>query len=520
MPNEFSALHALLWQQLLASNELDRQVIAQTTSGVPLEVPDTGTTVSSAYEHLRNAAEYAEEHLLLQKAIKRFFKRNLLIAKRHQRELGLELVVDLTQAGYLQGQIFGKDTASALQTLIDQYMEIYRQLRQARITREAADNWTLALLSTDAENLLSPHNVQRSTLILAYNFFLQAMPADRFGSISENDSYELCLYIAVHQAILRSDIDIVRQDIHRMYQQSTGDITAFIRLSQRVDELYTGQLTQTLKRMVGRYGAPFRILRSLNNEQPDVAGLLHHKQQFLDAYRDQIDREYRGLKKRLTNGLIKSVVFIIITKLLIGVAVEIPYDMLLYGSVMVLPLTVNLLFPPLYMVSLMAGLRVPSETNKHAIHQFMEQLLYSDVAPLIHAPKQRRTTIGAKLGYALLFIIPVACTILLLRTIGFNIVQMIIFFTFFSTASFLGFRLSTMIRDLELLTKRTKLLSSLQNFFYLPYVVAGQWLSRKYSRINIVARFLDIMVELPLKTTLRLIHQWMNFLRERYDELY
>jgi hypothetical protein len=35
-----------------------------------------------------------------------------------------------------------------------------------------------------------------------------------------------------------------------------------------------------------------------------------------------------------------------------------------------------------------------------------------------------------------------------------------------------------------------------------------------------VARFMDLAIELPLKSILRLVQQWMNFIREQHEELY
>jgi hypothetical protein len=49
--------------------------------------------------------------------------------------------------------------------------------------------------------------------------------------------------------------------------------------------------------------------------------------------------------------------------------------------------------------------------------------------------------------------------------------------------------------------------------------MVGQWISRKYARVNIVAHFLDVAIELPLKTVLRLLRQWTKFLNEKHDEL-
>jgi hypothetical protein len=64
------------------------------------------------------------------------------------------------------------------------------------------------------------------------------------------------------------------------------------------------------------------------------------------------------------------------------------------------------------------------------------------------------------------------------------------------------------------------LLSSLRDTFYLPFILVGQWLSRKYGDINLVARFLDLAIELPLKTILRQLRLWIRFLNEKREELY
>jgi DNA-directed RNA polymerase subunit N (RpoN/RPB10) len=96
MASQYSSLHELLRHQLLAARKLDQQSRDASNAGLMLEIPQTGKIVSSAYEQLRNAAEYAEEHLLLQRAIKRYCRRNLFFAKRKSHKLGNELIVDST----------------------------------------------------------------------------------------------------------------------------------------------------------------------------------------------------------------------------------------------------------------------------------------------------------------------------------------------------------------------------------------------------------------------------------------
>jgi hypothetical protein len=520
MPDSPSPLNELLRQQIIAAHERDKQIIAQNTSGTILEIPSTGKIVSTAYEQLRNAAEYAQEHLLLQRAIKRFFKRNLFVANRRGTDLGIELIVDLTQAGYLRESQFSRGTSEKLNSMIEEHMAAFGRLRQAHISRETAESWILALLATNAEHQLDPHSVEQASLFFAYEYFLHSLPKDTFVDASQSDDYDFCLYIAIHQSILKSDTDLIRCNIHNLYQQSLEDTAGLIYLSKRIDDLSVSQLTQRLKRAVSRYGAPFRIIKSLNEDHNDAAQLLTDKNVFLEAYDKQIDREYKQLDKRLARGLVKSIVFLIITKFLIGLAVEVPYDLGMHGKIFWIPLAINLFFPPLYMASLVFSLSLPTSANKRSIRNYTEQLLFSDTRVQIQLPKRRRRPLGVRIAYSLLFFVPIIITVLILRRVGFNVVQMGIFFVFFSTASFLGFRLSALVRDLELTTRQLGLLTSLQDFFYLPFVLSGQWLSRKYSQINLVARIMDVAIELPLKTVLRLLRQWMGFLREKHEELY
>ena len=50
-------------------------------------------------------------------------------------------------------------------------------------------------------------------------------------------------------------------------------------------------------------------------------------------------------------------------------------------------------------------------------------------------------------------------------------------------------------------------------------MVVGRWMSEKYAKVNIVALILDMLIELPLKTVLRLVRQWGAFIDDRKDRI-
>lgn len=509
--------------QLESARIYDAAVRRHNLNGDPIDVPGTGRTISSAYEQLRNAAEYTEGRIILQRAIKRFYKR-LLFVIRHQPEgIGQELIIELVLSGYLQEGQFGTGTAEAISRLAVEYMDIYGRLRQAHVPPNQAHEWVLSVLSVRTEDLLKPYASNLALATFAYEHFLEHLPRQRFvGHDQEaNEDYDIALYVAVHQALLKSSIDVVRTDLLRLFCQNHEDIHTYAQWNERIDRLYSAPLTARLKRLISKNGAPFRILKGLIEDTPDLADLLPNQEQFMIAYGNQIAKEYTRTIRRLNNGLVKSIIFIFITKTLIGVGAEVPFDLFMYGSVAMLPLVINLLFPPVYMASMRLGITMPSSADARATLRYIEALLYGDKPlPLNLHERTRPYPLFAKLISALFFFIPLGITTLILQRLEFNPFQMGIFFIFFSTASFLGFRLSSIVRELKMSRPKTNMPSLLLDFFYLPFIQVGQWLAGKYTRINIVGEFLDIAIELPLKTVLRTIRLWIRFLNEKYDELY
>lgn len=521
MALETQPLRILLQEQLRLADARDRESALAIGGGDDLiEVPTTGKTVSSAYEQLRNAADNAEEHLLLQRAIKRFYRLNIFTAKRNAKQLNMELISELVLAGYLQNSTVSKQAIERLDGILMSYLQAFERLNTSGGKRERTTEWVLACLSSDIESLLRPHNRRQALIAVAYRYFSQAIDREQFKHMPDFVGYELCLYIAAHQALLKSDIDIVRADVRVMYDIDPADTETFIHINQQVDHYFACKLTTQLRRVVNRNGAPLRILKSMITSRPDLPELLNDRRSFMDAFRFQAEQEYVQVNKKLNTGLVKSVAFVFITKMIIGLAIEIPYDLLTKGEIAWTPLLINLLFPPIYMVLLRLGIQMPKPANTDKLLVLIDDTLYNSEVALLPAARQKKIKPSTQIIYDLLFSIPVAITIAILYALEFNIVQMIIFFVFFSTASSLGFRLRSMVSDLEVNHRSTGFFASMRDFLYLPFIIFGQWISAEYKRFNIIGRMLDIIIELPLKTFFRLARQWMRFLDEQHEQLY
>ncbi len=483
-----------------------------------VNVVGAGAVITAAFEQLRNAAENTEEHLLLQSAIKRFFKR-LFITRDDTllKRSGDELAVELTFAGYVPNDSLARTQVDDITKLAEQYYYTYERIINERsATGEQALKWTLDVLSARAEGVLNDHSMDDAFVDTASEY-LTSMVSDRDR---EAQDYGARLLVAVYQALLKSNQALMRGVLLQRYNITPNEHSQYVSFNKMIDKLFDSKPVDKLTRFVDRQGAPLRILRRMMRDYPNIDTLLNNKEQFLEAYEQEINKEYENIGQRLNRAIIRSVIFLVITKFIIGIAMEVPYDMWVYGEIHWPALIINLLFPPVYMIFLRTTLTLPPYANTTALIGRMETMMYGSSEQLSSARvSERRYGNVFSFIYTGSALVIFAAVIWLLLQFGFSWVHIVVFFLFFSAASFLGFRLSRLVRELEIIKAQQNGLTFIRDLIYLPFVIVGRWMSEKYAKVNIVTMLLDMVIELPLKTVLRLIRQWNGFIDDRKDAI-
>ena len=491
-----------------------------------INVAGIGTTVSVVYEQLRNAAEYAQEHLLIQKAIRRFYVRNLFLQgnnkKPKAKSIAEELIIELTQSNYIQNNTQPISVIDKISKIIAKHYDNYIQMKNAGLDDHKAQAWTLDLLSLESEKVILADPIQPICIHFAYHHYQTVLKKEAFAlTAPERSGYEASLYVAIHRALFKSDLAIVRYDMQQLYNISDKNIKEYIGFHENIDATFSSDMTNRITRYVNKYGAPLRILNSMIRDNDLSGELLVDSGQFDKAYEQQIQKEYQEASVKLNRGLIKSIIFLLITKSLIGLAIEVPFDLFTIGEVLFIPLIVNLLTPIVYMLLLRIGIIMPDATNTKALRRYADNMLYGDQdqVKLYAKTKEKSYSIGFSITYVLMFLMVFGFVSYVLDIIGFNIVQGVIFFIFLAAASFLGFRMSKTVRELEVVSEKPSFFRTIRDFLFTPFTFLGKWLSEKYQKINIIALVLDIVIEMPLKAVLRLLRQWTGFLDEKKDRI-
>ncbi len=522
-----SHLGNLLVRSLGNIDDFEKE-IAKRRKKETFHVPTVGSKVSTAYEQLRNASEYAEDDLLEQRAIRRYLKRVLSFhTKSETKNLASELVTELTQSEYLKNDYTPVSDIDDIAHHIDRYYGTYwkyteHEHRPAK--RAKFQDWILDILSVRCEQTLSSHIRQLLFAHFAFSYIHDKIDIKKLIRDHEKiskDDYPIVLYIAIHRSLLKSDNSTIRAALLDSYRKDVHNIEDFEAFNKTIDELFETKTVAHVARVVGRNGAVLRFIYTgfFRAEAPMTASSLKSEDALEHGMRQHISHEYSEINKKLDRGILKSVAFLFVTKTIVGVTVEVPYDYWIYGQIIWLPLILNLFFPSIFIAISRLALSTPDARNTDAlVDQTNSMLFFGGHAPEIKMPKESRST-GFNAAYAVMFMIMFAGLTYVLYLLHFNFVQGAIFFIFLSTASFLSFRLSRIIQEAEAVHANQSTLSLLRDVLYMPFIYVGQQISYRYSKVNIVALVLDILIELPLKSILRLVRQWTQFLSSKKDEM-
>lgn len=505
----------------LAAVERAREADRRQYEALPKQhVVGAGRAITGAYEQLRNAAENTDDSLLRQRAIRRFFRRLFLAGDQGDLEQsGEDLVTELTLAGYILNNTVAVETAAKIGQLSQDYFSAYERLDRIDAS-DQNNSWTTDVLAVEIELILSKRDFKDVFLQLDFEVMLNAINWQAVFPGGIPDDYELLLYIALHRSLLRSDDATVRRYLLNRFQREPRDYAGFIASNRQIDELLSRPVIDRISRLISRHSASLRVLNSMLQKHEPLSTRLEKKNQFLLEFESQVDQEYDFVRTKLRRGVTKSIIFLVVTKFLIGLSIELPYDFLIYGEIIWLPLIINFLAPVVYIGSIGLTLEAPGPVNTSALVDQIEAWLYKteSAAATIRTRRQRNRALFSTI-YGFLFIGVFGLVSWGLISLGFDLLHLAVFFIFFSAASFLGFRLSRTVRELEVVDSDQSSLTVLLDFVYMPFIVVGQKVNQEYSKLNLIGTILDVVIEMPLKSLLRFVRQWSAFMSSKKDEL-
>jgi len=502
--------------------------LPEVPEGARINVHAAVSRFSFLYELIRNAVDYKDDHLLRKAAIARILRRQLVL-ERDPDVIARHLVRELIAARYLPNGELSESIADDVAIRIRKY----QTLERCRVGSKSHFSWLMGVVSVEIEELLVDATQQKALVTFFYERVVDRVKVT--GAQIDDTELRLQVYLACYRTLLKADDEVLSYKLLRAYlpewlrpgewlEHPQAIAERMIGIERRIRMSLEHPLAPKFQRTVKPWAVSLNILRDALAEKPDEAAAILEKPESLHAVVTRIaERRYNDAKKRLRRGAVRATMYLLVTKMLLAFAVEVPLEYLWYNAVAIPALAINLLFPPTLMFFVGLLIHVPGKNNTEKLQSNIDQLLSTQGVTIREVRVARKHSVLGQLllqlGYGLLFILIFGGVALLLIALEFTWVSAVIFVFFLCVVSFFAFRLRMNAREYVIVAGKDTFGSLAMDFISLPILRAGRLLSQSISRINVFLFIFDFLFEAPFKMFLTVLEEWFAFIKEKKEEL-
>ncbi len=483
---------------------------------------------ASWYERLRNTMEFREDEVVLRATIERILKRRLLLGG-NGKTTAEPLVKELLWARYLPNNEVAESIVMRVEESIDLHLALrLKVLEQHKISDAEINDWIYDLMSSDIQYILNPKYKKE----IMTNFMFYVLKDDVTITDDSQETKDAQVFMAVRKAFAKDDLAFLR---FHLFSQYFGNLTAET-LDYTASNFMTGyyeilkELSYPLKDKIYTYvkrrSAVFFILEDiLESNKDNLKTILENEEELEKAVFAAAQVRYDGISTKVRRAIIRSVIFILLTKVGFAFTIEGTYEIWRYGEVQWSSMILNIIIPPILMIIVGFMIRTPGEDNTRRILGFINQLLYEanpQLGSRLIASKEQKRSRALETAFNLLwliaFVISFGGIILILTKLGFNIVSQFMFTFFLAIVSFLAYRIS-LLANIYRVGDKQGLGTLLTDFLFMPVIRVGRRLTDGIRQINIFLYLFDFFIEAPFKLLFAFFDQWFYYLRGKSEEL-
>lgn len=499
-----------------------------------IKVSETVSAAASVYETVRNTLEYDEEHLLRRNAIRRILKRRMIDGP--SGDMSMKLIKELIWARYLPNEAVPARMIEKVGTILEKYKLLFGTLEADSKEGQQAYDWLLDVLSVEIEYTLAVPCIDEALASFAYQELGKRVDWQT-KSLTQEDR-ELQLYVAIHRSVLKSNQATLRYRILTLYynqwrKAKAGDhVVKEIAMNLRtvidsVERQIQHPAQDEMYRFVRRHAVVFHLLADVAKDNPEAfaSAVMSGDMDTIDsAITKAAEARYNTFRTKLTRTVMRAAFFLLLTKSILAFLVELPYELFVLKVRDYLPLTVNILFPPLLLTVIGLSVRIPKKANTQKILDELHAIFGTGDDFSLVFKRTRRWGRGAMWWifngfYALILLVTIVLIVSVLRSFHFNVLSIFFFIFFLSLVAYFGLSIRNTRRELVVMDMSRGLLGTLADIMFLPIIRAGRWVAMRAPRVNIFLFFFDFIIEAPFKAAIDIVESWLAFLREKREEI-
>ncbi len=515
----------------------DLGIVKPIVSANRISVSQTVSFLAFIYEKMRNAVEFREEHLIRRASIERIIKRRMLL-NENGRNISELLIKELLWARYYENNTLGEEKIAEVQVIIDKYFFLRNEISSGRSGKEQEKiaSFMLEVLSCEIEECLSS-NPRRE----AFTNFVYQMIRSHVAPFEDDFlTRDILVYIAVERTFAHSDDPLIRYNLLKLMLPDVTKITwktadkilpKMLDVYQDIERNLYHPMSEKMRNWVKKQIPPFMILLDLFTQNTNNIESIITDESILKQKVDQSCRKrYEETKDRLRRTGIRSFIYILLTKVVFALILEIPYDLYIMKGLSYVPIAINVIFPPALMTVIILSVTVPGDENTRKIFNLILSIISENPQDpkYIQSAIKLDTKIKAKspfftaafsLLYLCTYLLSFGSIIYVLTKLNFNPVSQGIFIFFVTLVTFFAFKVISITQE-YLVTDHDGPLTPIFDLFFLPVMRVGQWLSGEVlTKLNILIFFFDFIIEMPLKAIVEVIDEWAKFVRLKKEEI-
>lgn len=502
--------------------DLCRQPLPVTDGGNSITVSAAMRRVAFAYERFRNTLEPDEEDVLRRKAIARILDRRL--ADNHSDSAtAIALLQEMIRGNYIKGV-----NNETLQRIIQEITNL--RLVSAKVPAGIQD-WFMRVGAVSIDRELYPKFREEYLVqLFYYDAYRRTVWTDEL--VAEEDR-PAQLYVACHRALFAADNYEISYhyfinylpDWKKKLVTEADAVTIAREISSffpKIEKILTHPARQRLTYLLRRPAVPYRVLRDVfqSTESDPLASADVLEKAVVSSMNDR----QKKLKDRMTRRANHSILFLLCTKTILTLLIELPYELFLLKQFYLLPFATNIFFHPLLLFVFSTSVRFPGAENTKAVVEKINNLVTDDgdgETIVVNAPRHYGsvTWAGFAIFYAVLFMSIFWGLFTLLDYFHFSLVAIALFIIFLGLVSFLAVRIRRSADETRMVAKREGTVSIMGSFLALPVLEFGSWLAQNISQVNIILFLMDRILEAPFKLFIDITEEWFVFVRDRREEI-
>lgn len=506
--------------------------------GIPLlHVDEVASAIASFYEKIRGIIDWKEEHLLRKSAIERSLKRRFLVQLKTE-EIPEPFLLELIRGGHFPNNRIEESKVELVKIVIDKYLFISQNsYYKSEGEKLNLFNWLISIAACEIEEILMPAIREKAlidfmteTITERVEIFFNKVI---YKAISKDEIKEQ-VYIAVHRALFKLDSPIISYHLlQKRYPEWKNlrreNLDEFVKkinlIKKEIERSLNHPLANKFYKICEKYDTVYLILGDIISQNiSDIEKKLSNPVILEELIKRHYQERLKKLKNKISRAAFYSTISIFITKILIALSLEIPFDKYITGGFNYQTLALNVLIPPLLMFFLVLTIKTPRKENLGRVVIETMKIVYKDknydIYP-IKLPRKRGIVFNTIMFifYFITFTLSFGFIIWILNKLNFSIFSTIIFIVFFSLIMFTGTKIRERAKELNVVEEKENFLSFFVDSFSLPFLQFGKWLSIKWAKFNVIILLINALIDLPFQLFAEFLEHWRNFLKEKKEEI-